>query len=496
MKFNTIRFKISVLYVVILGAILIFLSASLFYSAKYILYRNLDRDLMNKAKEVTEIINAYVSFLGATRQSVITASRRVIRFENLPDPEKEKLDPIDKRLYQMLEKYALSRDFFNLTDAEGVTIARSKAHVTATVKRLLHSQKARLTEDTFKGPYLFTDGDSRILKIPIRLRDQKPYTLQIATSEREIKHLLDDWLIWILGTLVAIMCIAGFIGSLFAKQILRPIQEVTLTAEKISHEDLSHRVQEGKFDEEMKYLVRAFNDMIGRLQISFQHIQNFSAHVAHELKTPLAIIRGESEVALRKERAGQDYKQVIETNLKETERMIKIVEDLLLLAKLDYDTAIFQFKKFDFITFMQTLKEQGEILGTSRKVRVDLHSMDPKLEITGDEYHLKRLFLNILDNAIKFSPPESRIDIDIRKNESAIAIAIRDQGCGIEEADLTRIFDPFFHQSSQHDETSGNGLGLSIALSIAKAHRGDIKVISVPKKGSTFTIELPLSASL
>ena len=149
----------------------------------------------------------------------------------------------------------------------------------------------------------------------------------------------------------------GFFGRVFASRILRPIVEITKTAKKITHEDLHSRVEAKHVDEEMKYLVDAFNDMISRLEQSFRYIAEFSSHVAHDLKTPLAIIRGESDIALRKDRTPEEYKRAIMVVLGESERMLRVIEDLLLLTRLDYRPEIFKFERINLAEFLWEISE-------------------------------------------------------------------------------------------------------------------------------------------
>ena len=287
-----------------------------------------------------------------------------------------------------------------------------------------------------------------------------------------------------------IIFFASFLGRIFVVQILKPVRQIADTAEKISHEDLALRVRAEGVDEEMKHLVNAFNEMISRLETSFKHIQEFSSHVAHELKTPLAVIRGESELALRKEREPTEYRRALESNLRETERMINVTEDLLLLSRLEYESEVYRFERFDLVKFLEEIREQSEILSAPKEVEVALETPSGPLFLKGDPLHLRRLFLNLIDNAIKFTPSGGRIRLRVSKRDSRAEVTVSDNGAGIAPADLPRIFDKFFHRD-RNGTAAGNGLGLAIAQSIARAHRGTIEVASQPNQGATFTVILP-----
>jgi len=235
--------------------------------------------------------------------------------------------------------------------------------------------------------------------------------------------------------------------------------------------------------------------MISRLEKSFQYIAEFSSRVAHELKTPLAIIRGEAQVALRKERSIEEYQRVIQVNLEEVERMIKVVEDILLLTKLEYDTKVFQFEPIDLHEFFNDIVERTRILASEKQMTLKLNLPNERIQIRGDSLHLRRLFFNLIDNALKFSPPGSAVDIGLKPDNGHVKVSVQDQGMGISEEDLPKIFEKFFHWDRRKEASgAGTGLGLSLARSIARAHQGEIEVKSELSKGSTFTVTLPLAS--
>jgi len=239
----------------------------------------------------------------------------------------------------------------------------------------------------------------------------------------------------------------------------------------------------------MKDLVDAFNDMISRLEGSFKHVEEFSYHAAHELKTPLTIIKGESELILRKDRPPEEYKKALQVVLEESGRMLKTIEDLLLLTKLDYQPSIFKFTAFDFKEFLTEIFEQSRTLAARKDVRMTMDAPSGQFMIHADRLHLRRLFFNIIDNAVKFTPDGGRVDITMTCTGQRIMTVIADTGPGIAEQDLSRIFERFFRTDNSE---LGNGLGLNIAQTIAKLHHGQITVESKLGEGSAFTINLPL----
>lgn len=295
-------------------------------------------------------------------------------------------------------------------------------------------------------------------------------------------------------TIPVILIITSFIGVTIADRILKPVMEVAGIARNITYKDLAVRVQSEHADEEIKYLVDAFNEMIARLDKSFRYIAEFSSNVAHELKTPLTIMRGESELALLKERDISEYQRVINVNLEEAARMLRIVEDLLLLSKLEYQPDVFKFEKMYFPDFMQKVFEQSKKLAEKKNIEVNMVVSGKPVFVLADKVHLARLFVNLVNNAVKFTPEKGKIDIITKTGDGKVMVSIADTGSGIYPEDLKRIFDRFFHVDRTGKETeTGSGLGLSIAQSIAKIHQGSIDVESKPKAGSIFTVTLPIA---
>ena len=296
-------------------------------------------------------------------------------------------------------------------------------------------------------------------------------------------------------SIIVILILTSFIGRIFSYRILRPVIDITKIAqETISHEDLDKRVKTEHMDEEMKYLTAAFNDMISRLSKSFEYIVDFSSNVAHELKTPIAIMIGEAELSLRRDQTVEEYKRVLNVNLEESKRILKTIEDLLLLTKLDFRSAIFNFENFDLIIFLEEIYAQTRVLARPKEINVSKNFPKKEILVKADRVHLRRLFFNLISNAIKFNRIKGSVKFEVNEINNNIEISIIDTGIGISDKDKDRIFDKFFHNDNKFSpEEQGNGLGLSIALAISKIHKGDIVFESAHGKGSHFKVILPVS---
>ncbi|MBU4346202.1 MAG: HAMP domain-containing protein [Candidatus Omnitrophica bacterium] len=491
MKFNSIRFKISVLYVAILGIILIIYSSFLYLSLHYTLYDELDGELDKKAQEIARAIDSYVEKYAGEQQDFISCARQVINTEEFPDPDE--IDQLQRQWLQKVDNLGLKDDYIAFLDVKGKPLIKS-----ANLQKELFSFAPKDINKLLNGEPIsksikFEKRNIRAISTLFSYDGNEKYIIQVGASLKPVIHLLQVRLMHILVSIPVILLIAALFGRLFAVRILRPVVEITRTASKITHEDLTARVKAEHVDEEMKYLVGAFNDMISRLQQSFSYIAEFSSHVAHELKTPLAIIKGESDIALRKERDAQEYKRVIKVTLEETERMLKVIEGLLLLTKLDYRPESFNFEQFDLVEFLKEIYEQSRVLATQKEITVNIKLPASGIVINADRLHLRRLFFNLISNSIKFTNSGGRIDIAVMQTDKKAVITVSDTGIGIAGEDLPKIFDRFFHV----DRTGkiiepGTGLGLSIAKSIAAIHGGAIDAKSKPREGSAFTVTLPI----
>jgi len=263
-----------------------------------------------------------------------------------------------------------------------------------------------------------------------------------------------------------ILALTSFLGGFFARRILKPVSNVTKIVDDISHKDLNLRIPEMAVDVEMKHLISSCNAMIGRLEKSFEHVNEFSSHVAHELKTPLAIIRGEVELALSETRDAAEYQRVLNVSLEEIDRLIRIIKDLLLLARLDYNPDVFQFENINLKAFLEEIFEYSSILADQKGLASELNLPESEHSIDGDKIHLRRLFLNLINNAVKFTPKGGKIIITLTVNTNRALIAVSDTGIGIFPKDQQAIFDKFFRSHSHGQKAEpGSGLGLSIAQS-------------------------------
>jgi signal transduction histidine kinase len=243
---------------------------------------------------------------------------------------------------------------------------------------------------------------------------------------------------------------------------------------------------------------RELDAALSQLDGAFQQTRRFNADASHELRTPLTVIRGEAEVALRAARSPGEYENVLRLIQDETERMSRIIEQLMMLARADAGELRLERRPIPLDDIVREVMHRAEVLAQARRIRLTAEALEPAL-LEGDEDRLHQLVLNLLDNAIKYTPEggEVRVRLSVRRDETALHLAeaqleIEDTGIGIAESDLPHVFDRFYRvDKSRSRAQGGTGLGLAICRWIAEAHGGRIEVRSRPGEGSSFTVVLP-----
>jgi signal transduction histidine kinase len=233
--------------------------------------------------------------------------------------------------------------------------------------------------------------------------------------------------------------------------------------------------------------------MIGKLEQAFERERQFTADASHELKTPLAVLRGDMEVTLRRDRSTEDYKRVLESSIEEVDRLTRLVDDLLTLARSDAGERMLEPGPVRIDELATEVHTYINPLAESAGVALDYTPPLAPVIIEGDQKRLKQLLVNLLDNAIKYTPSGGSVRLALNVDERSALIEVADTGRGIPAETLPHIFDRFFRQSDPLDvRVNGFGLGLAISKLIVDAHGGSIEASSPEGQGSRFTVRLPL----
>jgi two-component system OmpR family sensor kinase len=295
-----------------------------------------------------------------------------------------------------------------------------------------------------------------------------------------------------------ILAASVVIGYLLAGRALAPVDRVVDEVQAITDgRSLHRRLANLESGDELARLTATLNAMLERLERSFSSLRRFTADASHELKTPLTVLRAGIERALTNRRITPEVMEVLDETLVEVNQMTDILESLLTLARADEGRAPLALEPVDLRDLLNEIAETGGILGEQADVTVRVSIPRAPVVLPGDRVRLRQLFMNLLTNAIKFTPPGGRVDIRAEPDRTGVAISVRDTGIGIAPGDLPHIFDRFWRADAARSRTSeraGVGLGLAISKWIAEAHGGTINVQSRSGRGTTFTVQLPLSA--
>jgi two-component system, OmpR family, heavy metal sensor histidine kinase CusS len=283
-------------------------------------------------------------------------------------------------------------------------------------------------------------------------------------------------------------------GTWLSKKALRPVEELTAAAERISVNRSGQRLPVPMTNDEIGHLTRVMNAMIERIQQSYEQARRFSADASHELKTPLTIIRGEIEAALRSGNLTAAQERMMLNLQEESGRLVHIVEGLLLLSQADAGKLQLQKVPVDLSAMLEELMEDIEILAAPRGIALKA-DFAPEVVVQGEPHFLRQVFLNLFDNAIKYNQPNGQVETRLRTEGGLALFSIRNTGTEIPEEDMERIFDRFHRAERSRDRArGGQGLGLSICREIVRAHGGDIVLSTAEKGWIGFELRLPTAS--
>lgn len=290
----------------------------------------------------------------------------------------------------------------------------------------------------------------------------------------------DFWLALLAAALLTVV-----IGILIARHGMHPVRAIAQTAGQISAGQLAARIPEADVPPELAELVASFNAMLGRLEESFQRLSDFSADLAHELRTPIHTLRMQTEVSLAKPRSDDEYRDLLASNLEEYERLSRMIADMLFLAKAEHGLIVPQREAIPLLALGRQLFDYYGILTDSQQLTLE----GDELTVHGDRLMLQRAIGNLLLNAIQHTPADGRVALSVRENDGAAVITVSNTGPAIPEAALRTIFERFIRADPSGE---GSGLGLAIAKSIVVAHGGSIAASSCGQL-TEFSVTLPLA---
>jgi heavy metal sensor kinase len=456
---KSIKFRLTIWYLVILGALLILFSIGVYLMLSHSLYQGLDDSLKLGATELEnslEVQDGSISF----------------RQDNQFDFGEQSVDLI-----------LLYDNSGHLVQGWG--------------KRVDIPQINALLDQALAGRSLFTTFETgsgqeiRLYAAPLKDELGIHGVVVVDRATADVQDVLERFSYILIFAVLATVTLAGGGGLFLANRTFKPLEQITRTAQEIEESDLSRRI-EVRSEDELGRLASTLNQMIARLERAFSRQRQFTADASHELRTPLAIIQAESTLVIRKERTKSDYRKSLELISHEAAHMSVLIDSLLFLARSDAGKEQLNLEAVNLKELLTDLAAEIGPLCQEKGLECKIGPLE-NLFVRGDKVYLKQLFFNLLDNAIRYTSSGGIVSVSlVRKGETAV-VAVRDSGIGIPKEHIPHIFERFYRVDKARSQAEGGaGLGLSICQHIAQVHGGMIEIESQVGQGSTFSVFLPL----
>jgi two-component system OmpR family sensor kinase len=425
---------------------------------------------------------ALVSLAETEAASAVDSPGRPV---DLRDPRSKAGGPALARLDKLVQ----------VVDAEGRVVDRSATLGAATLPApptLL--ARLRLGEIVIETVGDFGGEPVRLVSLPIEMEGGFRYAVQVGTSLRSTVAFVRGARLLFLGASVAILGGVVVTGAFLSAGALRPIDRIVTMARRIGDSTLRERLPHPGTQDEVGRLVVTLNQMLERLERSFETQRRFTADASHELRSPLSRLRAELEVALRRPRNAAEYEDVLRSSLEEVERLARLTEALLTLVRLDAGEGREPASEpLVLAPFVDEELKRFAPGAERRRVRM-LREPAPPVAVNVGRDALRLVVANLLDNAVKFCVPDGQVTVTIRQEERDALLTVADTGPGIPAEEHPRLFERFYRGSAAGSpDTPGVGLGLAICHSIIEAHGGRITVDSAPGRGARFTVSLPIA---
>ncbi len=408
--------------------------------------------------------------------------------------QKPKNWTVAKLQEEVSEAYVLehSGDFLQLYDEDGNWIFRAPS--------LERTQFAPVAPAAVKGrwfrivhldkkPYRFITQRIVVNGRSFTVQTGVPIDQTVATLSLFRRYLL------MLAPLLLLAAASG--GYWLSRKALSPVDALTRTARSIGGSNLGDRLEKLDTGDELQRLADTLNDMLARIEEAFLRVTQFTADASHELRSPISLIRTEAEIALRKPRGNDEYREALRHVLLEAERTSSLVEELLSLARADSGRENLHLEHLDLHSVIAETADEWQQLVESRNLQFKHSIADCELPVLADRSAVQRLLAILLDNAVKYTPAPGIVELRLEGQNGNAVISVRDSGIGISSDDQNKIFERFYRvDKARSRELGGSGIGLAIADWIVQQHRGSISVQSSIGNGSTFSVKFPLQSKV
>jgi two-component system OmpR family sensor kinase len=461
---NSVRVRLTLWYVLVFGLLLIGFSIFIYTLLAKSLYGRMDQSLSNAAQATAR---EFASEIDENQGDTVAGAAETLKELQLPGIYTAIFadDQLLATNYQESQQFTFPRHLLPATKSFGIT-----------------------TFHTIAG---FGEDGARLAIMPQTIGG-KDFSVMVIEPLQEITEQVEAikqiFYIGLPGTLI----IAGIGGFLLARKSLLPVVEMSEQAQRISASNLQERLTVSSPQDELGRLAEVFNRLLSRLDQSFEKMREFMADASHELRTPLSIIRGEAEVALTQDREASEYKETLAIIQDESKRLTRIVDDMMVLARADAGQQPLRLQDIYLNDLVEECCRAVQVLANGKNVTLT-QNIAEDVTFLGDEDLLRRLIMNLLDNAIKYTLVGGTVFVKLVCNASEAKIIVEDTGIGIPSESIPQVFERFFRLDEARSRAEGgSGLGLAIAKWVAIAHKGSIDLTSKPGQGSKFVVTLPL----
>ncbi len=457
MKSLPVQIRLTAWYSVILATVLLLFGLGAYLEMRNSILHTVDETLQERVRGVRELI------------------------------EQNAVDGEDSVRHEFREHSELAGGaFLQVSDPRGNWLYRSAS---------MSDVQIPTANTSFTGTFTFASQHARfrMANAQVHIGNQS-YLVQVAAPLDDFYAALHRFALLLFVSIPILLLCAACGGYWLSWRALAPFEQVTDTARSIGIQNLSSRLVVPQTRDVLQRLSETFNSMLERLEAAFKKITQFTADASHELRTPIAVMRTRAEVSLRKARTVEEYREALRRNHSDLEKTSELVERLMLLARADYGAQVLRFSTVDLGDVVRDSCNQGRTLSEIKQISLHEQTPDGPIWVSADAHALRRLFLILIDNAIKYTPAGGRVEVFVATENGSALAAVRDSGIGIAAEHLPNVFERFYRvDKARSRESGGVGLGLSIGRWIAEAHAGGIEVESTPGQGSIFQVRLPLA---
>jgi len=461
LKLRSIRVQLTAWYLGVLAVGLGVFSVSSWYGLRTIAFRTVDEELEDRIHDVEKFLEQ--------------------------EDQTRSLSESGAKLRER-SQFTPAADLLQVADEHGNWLYRSPAleHSGVTVRPL-----AQLGAQPVFEVLTMQTEPVRFATARVDVRGHS-WVVQTAESLQELSEELNRFDVLLRWLIPGLLGLAGVGGYWISRRALQPVDRVTAAAESISIHNLGGQLSVPRSGDELQRLSETLNRMLGRLNESVQRMSQFTADASHELRAPVALIRTTAELAIQSERSGTEARDDMLTILTEAERVSRLIDSLLLLARADAGEDGLQRELTDLPAILRQAVEQCRAPAAEKNIQLDSLPGDQSIAVIGDAEAMRRLFFILIDNAVKYTPDGGQIDVRLEMTGERAIVSVTDTGIGIADTELPYIFDRFWMADKVRSRGMGGaGLGLSIARWISEQHQWEIKTGAGPGGGSQFTVTIP-----